>query len=339
MSIIEKALEKIQDVPLDARSDADAESEKVIQRAGGSSTPADEDEAPVNLELAEEPLATTAIVNGPASSRLVSALRDVRTRPVDEGAVSEPSGPTVDLDFAKLRALGIITPDQPDTPLVEQHRLLKRPLLMKARLSGKKEGVERGNLIGITSALPGEGKTFISVNLAMSIAMEVDRTVLLVDADPAKSDVSRVFGVEQRPGLMDYLAGTNSRLSELLIRTNIPKLSLFPSGQPAPNATELMASDQMVRLTEELSQRYPERIVIFDSPPLLATSGAGVLVGLMGQVVMVVEAVRTPQTAVEEALEVMGPRANVGLVLNKQRGGAGNRYGYGYGYQYGESNN
>ena len=342
MSIIEKALEKTQDAaPDQANSQAKATpnrdllSDHLDAEAREESLPLDDVATPPRESTLEAADDTGS--DGRPSSRLVTALRGARTR--TRNAASEAQGPKIELDLAKLRALGIMTPDQQDSTLVEQHRLLKRPLLMKAPLSGSgKKGVKKGNLIVITSSLPGEGKTFISVNLAMSMAMEVDRTVLLVDADPAKSDVSRVFGVERRDGLMDYLSGAKDNLPELMLRTNIPKLSLLPSGRPAHNTTELMASDQMVRLTEELSERYPERIVIFDSPPLLATSGAGVLVGLMGQVVMVVEAVRTPQTAVEEALEIMGPRDNVGLVLNKQRGATGNRYGYGYGYQYGETN-
>jgi receptor protein-tyrosine kinase len=170
--------------------------------------------------------------------------------------------------------------------------------------------------------------------------MEVDRTVLLVDADVAKSDVSRILGLGGRKGLSDYLTGAERDLSKLIVRTNMESLAVLPSGPRHPRITELVASDQMRDLVSELSARYHDRIVIFDSPPLLATSGAAVLAGLMGQVVLVVEAVRTPQSAIREALRRLNEAPNLSVVFNKQREGArgayGMRYGYGYGYGYGQ---
>ena len=235
----------------------------------------------------------------------------------------------VSIDLERLATAGIITPETQQTSLLEQFRIIKRPVVMKAAQSGAAR-VPNGNLVLVTSAVPGEGKTFTAVNLAMSIATELDHTVLLVDADPDKSDVSRVLGIEEVEGLMDYLAQPTRALSELLVKTDVAKLSVLPSGQPRANTTELLASEDMRRFADELAARYSDRIVVFDSPPLLATSGAGVLARLVGQTVMVVEAIRTPQGALREALELLKPIHNVGLVLNKSR------ESFGPGYQYGQ---
>ncbi|MCB1745124.1 MAG: polysaccharide biosynthesis tyrosine autokinase, partial [Gammaproteobacteria bacterium] len=235
----------------------------------------------------------------------------------------------IEVDLKALRKSGFVTPESVDSLMGEQHRIIKRPLLMKATRGGA-HWVDRGNLVLVTSSLPNEGKTFISTNLAMSIASEVDRTVLLIDADVVKGDVSRVFGLRDRPGLSTFLRG-EAALPDLLYKTNIPSLSVLPAGPRAKNLTELFASAQMERFTEELSERYPERVVIFDSAPLLATSGTNVLVNLVGQVVFVIEAVRTPQHVVRDALETISGHPSVGAVLNKSRFSERSRYHY-YGY-------
>jgi receptor protein-tyrosine kinase len=128
---------------------------------------------------------------------------------------------------------------------------------------------------------------------------------------------------------MDFLEQPERALSEFLVRTDIDKLTVLPAGRPRANVTELLASEQMRQLVDEFGRRYTDRIVIIDSPPLLATSGAGVLSHLAGQTVFVVEAVRTPQSAIEEALGQLKDIRNVGLVLNKSRGkdSLGHQYG------------
>lgn len=239
-----------------------------------------------------------------------------------------------EIGFARLDAAGIITPETTRTTLVEQFRAIKRPLLMKA---GRRSRVmvHNGNLMLVTSSLPGEGKTFTAINLAMSIVMELDHTVLLVDADVAKGDATRVLGIEETEGLVDYLAQPERSLSELLVKTSIEKLTVLPAGRPRSNDTELLASEDMRTLAEELARRYADRIIVFDSPPLLAASGASVLTQLAGQTVLVVEAVRTPQSAIREALGMLRSVQNVGLVLNKSRGDAGPGYLYGQYYPHG----
>ena len=190
-----------------------------------------------------------------------------------------------------------------------------------------------GNLIMIGSALSGEGKTHTCINLALSIAMEKDRTVLLVDGDVAKPTVSEVFGVADQPGLLDALEDGHAGLHEMLLHTDLPRLRLLPAGRPRPSATELLASDRMRELCHELSERYPDRIVLFDSPPLLATSEASAIAAAVGQVALVVASGVTPRSAVRDALDHLSPEQAVNVILNKQRQAShGGYYGYGYGY-------
>lgn len=241
---------------------------------------------------------------------------------------------SVNIPLARLKAAGFVTPDAERTEIAEEFRLIKRPLLVNATGQGG-EALPRGNLIMVTSSLPAEGKTFCAINLAISIAMELDRTVLLVDADVAKPKLLDYLGVRADKGLLDVLREDRLTLSEVLLKTNIEKLTLLPAGQPYKHATELLASEAMSRLMEDIGNRYSDRIVIFDSPPLLATSEASVLAAHMGQIVMVVEADRTPQSAVREALALIEDSgAAISMLLNKTTGpqSAGGYYGYGYGY-------
>lgn len=127
--------------------------------------------------------------------------------------------------------------------------------------------ISNGNLIMVTSALPGEGKSFTAINLAISIAMELDNTVMLVDADVARPSVLNMLGLPPSKGLLDVLQDNSLDISGVLLRTNIEKLSILPSGTPHPRATELLASDIMIRLLDDMASRYNDRIIIFDSPP------------------------------------------------------------------------
>jgi len=219
------------------------------------------------------------------------------------------------LNFDKLRHYGIITPDERRTTITEQFRVIKRPLLMNSF----NNAVKNGNLIMVTSSLAGEGKSFCAINLAMSIAMEMDHTVLLVDADVARPMIPKILGVETDKGLLDVLLDDKLDLTEVLIKTNIEKLSVLTAGRPHPNANELLASQSMGLLLKELVQRYEDRIIIFDSPPLLLTSEARVLASQMGQIVLVVEAEKTPQLSVRETLRQIETCEMINLVYNKAR--------------------
>ena len=257
-------------------------------------------------------------------------------RPAAQSGANVPGaerGGFADIDLQGLKAQGYLTPDGERTRVAEEFRIIKRPLLENA--FGRSAAlVERGNLLMVTSAVPGEGKTYTAVNLAMSIAMEMDKTVLLVDADAGRARIHEVLGVPMGPGLIDLLTDDSLEVADVMLRTNIPKLRVIPMGRYHPHSTELLASDGMQRLTTELGDRYSDRVVIFDAPPLLATSEPVVLAGLMGQIVFVVQSQRTLQGQVQDALSLLDASKPVGLVLNKARKAFGsNYYGYGsYGY-------
>ncbi|MGC2456556.1 MAG: XrtA-associated tyrosine autokinase [Gallionellaceae bacterium] len=235
------------------------------------------------------------------------------------------------LDLTRFRQLGGVMPNEEKTQIAEEFRMIKRPLITNA--FGKGAGhIKKGNLIMVTSALASEGKSFCAVNLAMSIAMEMDHTVLLVDADVAHPSIPDYLGLHAQRGLLDLLLDEKLELSDVMLKTNVEKLSILAAGKKNRHATELLASQSMSKLLADISQRYRDRIIIFDSPPLLLTSESHVLAAQMGQIVVVVEAETTPQKAVMEALRQIESCDVINLIFNKSRAFAGERY---YGYQYG----
>ena len=236
----------------------------------------------------------------------------------------------IELDLAGMSRRGLVTSAGGRTPMVEEFRIIKRPLIKRA-FAPRKAGENPGNLIMVTSSLPGEGKTFCAINLAMSIAMELDHTVLLVDADVARPSILRTLGVSAQRGLLDVLQDEHE-MADVLLRTNVDTLTVLPAGTSNANATEILASQSMRLLVQEIANRYPDRIVIFDSPPLLLTSEARVLASHMGQIAMVVESERTTQHAVMEALSQLEGCSNVNLIYNKSRELLGaETYDYHYG--------
>jgi protein-tyrosine kinase len=262
-------------------------------------------------------------VSGEHATQMRSAQRD--TQPVSK---------LVQLDLDTLAAAGIVTPNAPRSHLADQYRVLKRPLISNAMGKAAAQ-LKHSNLIMVTSALPGEGKSFTAINLAMSMAAELDHTVMLVDADVARPSVLRMLGLPPAAGLLDLLE-RKAEMTDVLLRTNIDKLTLLPSGSPHPKATEILASDAMDQLLEDMATRYPDRIIIFDSPPLLLTTESRVLATHMGQIVMVVHAGHTLQATVQEALSTIEACQVKLMVLNKARGEGAGGYGYGgYGYGYG----
>lgn len=307
MSLIEKAAQRLE--ALKQAAGGEEEQAEVATVAVAPAAPAQEKAEPVVQSSAVPRIAPT--VSNPTVSR------------------------SVEIDLQRLKAMGLVTPDQSRSAVADEFRVIKRPLLQNATSTGP-AAVENGNLIMITSALPGEGKSFTSINLAISMAMELDYRVLLVDADVARPSVLRHLGLAPERGLMDVLAGEVDDLGEVLLRTNIEKLSILPAGMPHQRATELLASESMNQLLEQIAHRYPDRVILFDSPPLLVTTEARVLATHMGQVVLVVEAERTTHASVKQALATIESCPVKLMVLNKSRhAGPGAYYGHGYGYGYG----
>lgn len=279
-----------------------------------------------------------------AAARLATRQRGTRPpEPVpparEIGPLRPAAGPPptrfCDLDLEQLRQRGFLTPAAPRSALAQEMRRIKRPLLLNIQkaIATEANGTAEppANLIMITSALPGEGKTFVSINLAMSMAAELDRRVLLVDADIARGDLSQQLGIHAERGLSDLLRENSYLSEEGVLTTNVERLSVLPAGPVVDNVDELFASAQMALIARALADADPDRVIIFDASPLLATTEAAVLAQRVGQTVMVVEANQTPQDAVGQALTQLDGCANVSLVLNKTTGKDAGGYGYGYG--------
>ena len=321
MSIIEKAVDRLDKKKTDNAA-------RAIPTAGTTAIEAN----PVTSTLQAEQIAKVEVeVQGrqpaqePAFDRTATVARRM------EAATERLSAKRVEIDMARLAANNMVTSDGGRNPVAEEFRAIKRPLIENA-FSRDGRTVNRNNLIMVTSALPGEGKTFSTINLAISIAMELDHTVLLIDADVARPSVLRTLGLKAQAGLMDVLLDPKLDVADVLLKTNIDTLSILPAGKSHRHATELLASQTMSSLLDEIASRYPDRIVIFDSPPLLLTSEARVLASQMGQIVVVVEAETTTMHAVKSALSQLEACANVNLVYNKAKNFPGQEnYGYYYG--------
>ena len=259
------------------------------------------------------------------TDRNTTGREDVASRPASASSY-------VEIDLTKLHSAGFVTPDLPKSLTAEEFRVLKRPLL--SNIVSPAAPIRNANLIMVTSSLPGEGKSFTAINLAMSIAMELDRTVLLVDADVARPSLPGVLGLPEQKGLLDVLQDKSLKLGDVLLKTNVDKLTILTAGTRDTHATELLASEAMGRLLNEMARRYSDRVIIFDSPPLLVTTEARVLATRMGQIVFVVRAEETPQNAVKEALGAIEACPVKLMVLNQARNVENMAYGYEYGYGY-----
>ena len=235
----------------------------------------------------------------------------------------------IKFDYERLKNLGILTPDTINITLSEQFRRIKMPILANAYGNSMLETDSR-NMIMVTSSLQNEGKSFTSFNLAMSIAKEFNHTVLYIDADITQRTLENLLGVSARPGLVDYLLDGDRDLARLLLKTDVPRLTLLPSGRAYDRVTELWSSQRMNALMDELSSRYHDRVIIFDAPPLLQDSSASILARLVGQVIIVVEAEKTPKHVVEEAVSTLDGTQYVGLILNKSNQRATSDYDYYY---------
>jgi exopolysaccharide/PEP-CTERM locus tyrosine autokinase len=280
------------------------------------------------LDLIERAIASE--LPTPPAAAIQAAERTLRPTPAQPANKARRSARTVAVDLGRLRQQGMIVPGAVRTATAESFRRIKRQVLTNAV---NPKASAPANLVLVTSALPGEGKTFCAINLAISIALEVDHSVLLVDADVRKPSIPKVLGFRAEKGLMDLLVDRRTEMAEVLSKTDIGKLTLLPAGTAPEHATELLASGATRELLREMAARYRDRIIIFDSPPLLSGSEASVLASQMGQTVVVVESGKTTEAALKEALGHIDLSRLSGLVLNKGSGpGLGSYYGsYGNG--------
>ena len=277
---------------------------------------------PPKLNLIERLASRMGLAEATSAKPPASPRHDVvpAVPPATEAAPAAPmaraSGRRVELAFERLQGAGMIVPGSARTRLSEEFRLIKRPLLLKA--FDAHEGAGRGNLIMVTSARPGEGKTFTAVNLAMSLVSEADLNVLLIDADVVRPSVMATLGLsDDEAGLVEAVSGTVGLTDALVRCTNVPNLSILPSGRPISHVTELLASRRMAEFMADIANRYPDRVVIIDTPPVLVTSETSVLALHVGQILMVVGADVSGPKPVDAALKLVSSCPNVSLVLNR----------------------
>jgi protein-tyrosine kinase len=217
------------------------------------------------------------------------------------------------VDMTRLRDEGYMPEAEQARRFADWCHRVKRMIIDRALATGS---ADEARLILLTSALPGDGKTFITLNLALSMARERDISVLLVDGDLPRAQISRLLGIRHEAGLLDALRDDKLDVESLVHDTDIPGLELLSAGVPYEGATELISSVRMRDITGRLSGRNPRRLILLDSPPLLVSTEARALVAIPGQIVLVARAGHTPQRAVVDAVAQIDKKKLLGLVLN-----------------------
>ena len=190
----------------------------------------------------------------------------------------------------------------------------------------------------VTSALPGDGKSFVSANLAVSIAMNINKHVLLIDCDLRKPDLHGMFGCGAGPGLSDYLAEHRS-LDALLQKTGVEKLTLLPGGPITANPSELASSERMSAMLAEVKDRYQDRLIVIDSPPPGLAAETSFLARQVDGILLVVKYGKTPKEDIEDLMETVGSDKILGVVINYLDMPMSRRYGYGKYGKYGRYGN
>ena len=254
--------------------------------------------------------------SGPAHGQDALPPRPFEARHRGEDAQSIDAPKVVRLKLGELRRKGMITPDNLKSNISFEFRAIKRKLLAAAR--DPRTHALTKNLVMVTSALPGEGKTFTATNLALALAAERDLHVLLVDADVIHPSLGSHFEPTYPKGLTNLLNGNCSNMDEVMhVCGDMPNLSIIFSGPRDERAPELISSRKMADICLEMTTRYNNRIVIFDTPPVLASSETANLAAHAHQAVMVVGAGQASRSQLEAALELISVCPNVGLVFNK----------------------
>lgn len=231
-------------------------------------------------------------------------------RPVPPGQIRYSRTRAVAVSSGTLRARHI-TGGQERTPLAEAYKRLRTQVLQRMREGGN-------NALGIASPRADEGKTTVALNLAVHAAMEADRTVLLVDADLRQPGLCEALGLAPLPGLSDYLVHDRP-LDELMVHPGFGRCILLPAGAPLADSSEALGSARMQELATELKRRYPDRLVIFDLPPLLESADGLAAMPWVDALLLVVEEGRTAADDVLRAAQLAGGSRLLGTVLNKSR--------------------
>ncbi|HBK09244.1 MAG TPA: hypothetical protein DDZ81_25865 [Acetobacteraceae bacterium] len=229
------------------------------------------------------------------------------------------------VDAVSLERAGMVDWSRTRTRISEEFRLVQRQIIRSAFGPGAEPGFS--NLLLVTSARPGEGKSFMSTNLSGSIARQGDHHVLLVDADSKRDSICYNLGLAQARGLLDLAANPKLDPAPLIVKTPIERLSILPVGRERERSAELFSTKEMTRLIQSLGRRYADRLLILDAPPCLSTSDPAVLAQVVGQILFVVEADRTQRDEIEASLDLIQACPTITMVLNKQQ--ISSRYTFG----------
>ncbi|MGQ9688715.1 MAG: CpsD/CapB family tyrosine-protein kinase [Desulfobaccales bacterium] len=225
------------------------------------------------------------------------------------GEIHYTSTRTVPVNPEWLRTQRIVTGAE-DDKVGEAYKLLRTQVVQRTKGENK-------NLLMLTGPQPGEGKTLTAINLAVSLSQEIDKTVLLVDANLRRPTIHEYLGLPEGPGLRDYLTGDKT-IPELLVHPEgFAKFVVLPGGRPIAEAAELISSPMMAALVEELKHFYPDRYVIFDLPPMLSFADALAFAPLVDGIILVVEMGKTPREDIQRCLELLKEFPLLGTVLNK----------------------
>lgn len=327
MSTIEKALQKQKEAQAQKKLEAEENkttieaASEVSQQDTAESAPPQHDAAPSDTEAPAQAKATEQ--PAPAEAPAQAAAK-----------TETASGSTNYISLENIQTDGFVSGSGRHL-INEEYRAIKRKVLNNA-FGPLSKTLSNSNLIMVTSPSPNEGKTFTAINLALSIALEQDKTVLLVDTDVLRPSVMKTIDKPFENGLMEYLLGEVDDVSQIIHRTNLDTLKVIPAGKSHHLSTELLASEKMSETVNEFANRYPDRVVIFDTPPLLGINETAILANLAGQAVIVVQEGKTSMTRLSQAVDQLNPDMAKGFVLNKSVRKKGEGAGY-YGYYYGSS--
>jgi exopolysaccharide/PEP-CTERM locus tyrosine autokinase len=272
---------------------------------------------PEPVERPRADVSATAAVNARPTT-VERAQRHAQQRaPVADAPIE--AEPPCHIDIKALRRAGLAPiEDEATARFADELRRVKRPLLNNLDRP-RANALTHGERIVVTSAVPGEGKTFTAINLAMSLAREPDFEVLLIDGDIPKANITQVLGLQEHAGLMDVLADETRHPAEAIAETDVPNLRVVPAGQRHPLTAELFGGRRMNYVLDALGKHNRQRLMVFDSSPLLATSESQVMAAHMGQVLMIVAAGRTRKQELNTALQSLDESQYIGFVLNMSR--------------------
>jgi receptor protein-tyrosine kinase len=348
MSTIEKALQKNKAMQVktddDKKSSLEAAQEKANEQAAQKAEAEAAQAGAAKISESETPKTPAVEEKTDVAADQVKANPGAPTVPQNAPIVGQESAPTTAFheesapNPSKFIALnniqkeGFVSNIGRHT-INEEYRAIKRKVLSNA-FGPLSKTLNNANIVMVTSPNSDEGKTFTAINLALSIALEQDKTVLLVDADVLRPSIMKALDQPFENGLMEYLLGEIDDLSEVIHHTTLDTLRIIPAGKSHHLSTELLASEKMLESVSEFAHRYPDRVVIIDSPPLLGINETAILANLAGQAVIVVEEGKTTLNRLSQAVDHLNPDMAKGFVINKAKRGGNDHSGY-YGYYYG----